>query len=82
VIPAYAGVILCENNLCNPRGEQVGNVDKPTIACEWLHYDAINYAMQQNYLPVVMKLTLTNKSPNDLYQVMVIIRQIFKPKII
>jgi very-short-patch-repair endonuclease len=41
------------------------------IACDWLRYDVVNYAMQQNYVPVVRKVILTNSSLCDLHQVTV-----------
>jgi len=41
------------------------------LTAEWLRYDAVNYAMQQNFVPVVRKLVLRNDSERDLQQVTV-----------
>jgi hypothetical protein len=50
------------------------SVENQTITCEWLRYDVLNYAMQQNFVPVVRKLTLANHSSEDLHQVTVTIK--------
>ncbi|MBO9607221.1 MAG: DUF3320 domain-containing protein [Paenibacillaceae bacterium] len=36
------------------------------IACEWLRYDVVNYAMQQNYVPVVRQVSIRNRTAADL----------------
>lgn len=42
-----------------------------TLACEWLCYDVVNYAMQQNYVPVVRKVILSNLTSEDMHQITV-----------
>ncbi|QGQ99582.1 DUF3320 domain-containing protein [Paenibacillus psychroresistens] len=41
------------------------------ITCEWIYYSTANYAMQQNYVPLVRRITLTNHSAEDLVNVTV-----------
>jgi very-short-patch-repair endonuclease len=41
------------------------------ITCEWIYYSTANYAMQQNYVPLVRKITLTNHSNEDIMNVAV-----------
>ncbi|MBD3920951.1 DUF3320 domain-containing protein [Paenibacillus sp. PR3] len=36
------------------------------LSFEWIRYDVINYAMQQNFVPIIRKLTLHNHSEADL----------------
>lgn len=43
------------------------------LTCEWLRYRVFNYAMHQNFVPIIQKLTLTNLSDEDLRQVRVTI---------
>lgn len=43
------------------------------LTCEWLRYHVFNYAMHQNFVPIIQKLTLTNLSDEDLRQVRVTI---------
>ncbi|MFK7693003.1 DUF3320 domain-containing protein [Paenibacillus sp. HJGM_3] len=36
------------------------------LACSWLRYDVINFAMQQNYVPVVSQIMLSNLANEDI----------------
>jgi hypothetical protein len=41
------------------------------LSCEWIRYDVVNYAMQQNFVPVIRKISLTNHSTEDFRQITV-----------
>ncbi|WP_158453649.1 DUF3320 domain-containing protein [Paenibacillus beijingensis] len=41
------------------------------ITCDWTYSETINYAMQQNHVPVVKRVVLTNNSDDDLHNVTV-----------
>ncbi|MCR2803978.1 DUF3320 domain-containing protein [Paenibacillus soyae] len=47
------------------------NVVEKKLTCEWLRLDAVNYAMQQNFVPVVHKLALRNETESDLTSITV-----------
>ncbi|XEC96163.1 DUF3320 domain-containing protein [Paenibacillus tarimensis] len=36
------------------------------LGCEWTYSETVNYAMQQNHVPVVRKIVLTNAADEDL----------------
>jgi hypothetical protein len=42
-----------------------------TLICEWLRYEVVNYAMQQNFVPVVRKIIVHSHAANDIEQVTV-----------
>jgi len=50
---------------------QVESLTERKLTCEWLRYDVVNYAMQQNFVPVVRKLSVSNISSEDLREVTV-----------
>lgn len=50
---------------------QVRSLTERKLTCDWLRYDVVNYAMQQNYVPVVRKLSVNNISSGDLREVTV-----------
>jgi len=41
------------------------------LSCQWLKHSVVNYGMQQNFVPIVEKLTLTNASDAELHDVKV-----------
>lgn len=41
------------------------------ITCDWTYSETINYAMQQNHVPVVRRIALTNVTGEDLHHVTV-----------
>lgn len=41
------------------------------VECEWLRYDTASYAMQQNFVPVVRRLVVHNRSERELKQAVV-----------
>lgn len=41
------------------------DVDKQ-LTCEWMRHNVVNYAMQQNYVPIVQKIALSNHSDRSL----------------
>ena len=49
------------------------NIVEKKLACQWLKHTVINYGMQQNFVPIVDKLTFSNMSNSDLHAVRVTI---------
>ncbi|WP_168735916.1 DUF3320 domain-containing protein [Cohnella fermenti] len=47
------------------------NASPQTVACEWRRYGIVNYAMQQNFVPIVESLELRNGTELDLREVTV-----------
>ncbi len=45
------------------------NVVDKGLTCEWMRHSVVNYAMQQNYVPIVQKITLGNHSDRSLHDV-------------
>ncbi|MGG4035849.1 DUF3320 domain-containing protein [Paenibacillus cisolokensis] len=41
------------------------------LDCSWLRYDVVNFAMQQNFVPIVQNVIVRNTSVRDLHQVTV-----------
>jgi hypothetical protein len=39
------------------------------LTCEWMRHDVVNYAMQQNYVPIVQRISLSNHSDCSLHAV-------------
>ena len=48
-------------------------MENAQIVCEFQHDRTVNYAMQQNHVPVVKRLRLTNSSAHTLSQMTVTI---------
>ncbi len=44
------------------------NTSENALQVEWLRHEMANYAMQQNYVPIVQRMTLHNRSESDLQQ--------------
>lgn len=42
------------------------NLDELPISCEFLHDQTVNYAMQQNHVPLIKRLWVTNDGSKDL----------------
>lgn len=36
------------------------------ISCEWTYSETVNYAMQQNHVPIVKRIVLTNRTSGDI----------------
>ncbi|WP_136608738.1 DUF3320 domain-containing protein [Paenibacillus dokdonensis] len=41
------------------------------ISCKWLYCETVNYAMQQNHVPIVRNIILTNTADEDLIEITV-----------
>ncbi|MEN6328019.1 MAG: hypothetical protein ABFD18_17640 [Syntrophomonas sp.] len=41
------------------------------ISCEFLHDPTVNFAMQQNHVPVIKRLRISNTSPDNMEQISV-----------
>lgn len=47
------------------------SIDENMLTCQWLRCEVMNYAMQQNFVPIVQKITVHNHSEADLQQITV-----------
>lgn len=43
------------------------------LTCQWIKHTVVNYGMQQNFVPIVQKLALSNHSESDLHTVQITI---------
>lgn len=43
------------------------------LTCQWIKHTVVNYGMQQNFVPIVQKLALSNHSETDLHAVKITI---------
>lgn len=41
------------------------------ISCQWLYSETVNYAMQQNHVPVIKSIILTNTTSEDINRITV-----------
>lgn len=46
-------------------------VIEKNIVCEFVHDSTINYAIQQNHVPLIKRLLLTNKGPEEIGEILI-----------
>lgn len=49
------------------------NIVEKKLLCGWMRYDVMNYAMQQNFVPIVRKIVLSNHTESNLQSITVTI---------